>query len=76
MQGVVEQQTKSESEAIAAHILSLIASGEARSRLELAEIMGLSRSTIADRLGYLLDGGLISERAHAHSARGRPTRHL
>jgi predicted NBD/HSP70 family sugar kinase len=73
---VVEQQNEAEGETIAAHILSLVASGEARSRLELAEITGFSRSTIADRLSHLLEGGLISEHAQARPTRGRPTRRL
>ena len=65
-----------ESEHIAARILSLIASGKARSRLELSEVAGLSRSTIADRLSYLLDGELIVERVQPSALRGRPTRRL
>ena len=76
MREAVEQQDKAETESVAAHILSLVASGEARSRLELTEITGFSRSTIADRLSRLLEGGLISEYAQAHPARGRPTRRL
>ena len=63
-------------ELIAARMLSLIASGKARSRLELCEVAGLSRSTIADRLAYLLDGGLIVEHVQASAQRGRPTRRL
>jgi predicted NBD/HSP70 family sugar kinase len=72
----VKQQNKSESESIAARILSLVASGEARSRLELAEITGFSRSTIVGRLSYFLEGGVIREHAQARPARGRPTRQL
>lgn len=76
VRGVVEQHSKAESESGAARLLSLVASGEARSRLELAEITGFSRSTIADRLSRLLEGELISEHAQARPARGRPTRRL
>lgn len=76
MRDVAEQPPNADSEIIARRILSLVASGEARSRLELAEITGFSRSTIADRLNYLLEGGLISEHAQSRPARGRPTRRL
>ena len=37
---------------------------------------GLSRSTIADRLAFLGEGGLVEERVQPRSARGRPTRQL
>jgi predicted NBD/HSP70 family sugar kinase len=63
-------------ENIAGRILSHIASGEARSRLELVEIAGLSRSTVAERLAFLLRGGFVEERIEVQSGRGRPTRQL
>ena len=67
---------RSEAESLTGKILSLIVSGMARSRLELAEMTGLSRSTIADRLAFLGEGGLVEERVQPRSARGRPTRQL
>ena len=57
-------------------ILSLVASGEARTRLELTSVTGFSRSTVADRLAFLGEGGLVEERLQARPARGRPTRQL
>ena len=61
MHGAVERDNKPDAEIIAGKILSLIASGEARSRLELAEVAGLSRSTIAERLAVLFRRRLISK---------------
>ena len=57
-------------------ILSLVASGEARTRLELTRVTGFSRSTVADRLAFLGEAGLVEERLQARPARGRPTRQL
>ena len=57
-------------------ILSLVASGAARTRLELTRVTGFSRSTVADRLAFLGEGGLVEERLQARPARGRPTRQL
>jgi predicted NBD/HSP70 family sugar kinase len=76
MHGAVERDNKPDAEIVAGKILSLIASGEARSRLELAEVAGLSRSTIAERLAVLLKGGFVEERIEAQPGRGRPTRQL
>ena len=57
-------------------ILSLIANGEARSRSELIEASGLSRSTVAERLGQLFAAGFVEEGAEALPSGGRPTRVL
>jgi predicted NBD/HSP70 family sugar kinase len=74
--GTVERASKSDAENIAGKLLSLIAAGQARSRLELAEVSGFSRSTIAERLAVLLKGGFVEERVEAQPGRGRPTRQL
>lgn len=58
-------------------ILSLIASGRARSRAELIGRSGYSRATIAQRLGLLFKAGLIEEASEtAPSSGGRPARIL
>lgn len=57
-------------------VLSLIASGSARSRSSLAEASGLSRSTIAERLAALFSAGFVEESAEALPSGGRPARVL
>jgi predicted NBD/HSP70 family sugar kinase len=57
-------------------ILALIASGRAQSRAELQEQTGLSRTTVAQRLGVLLAAGLVNEGAATLRSGGRPTRVL
>jgi predicted NBD/HSP70 family sugar kinase len=57
-------------------ILSLIASGKARSRSSLGEISGLSRSTVAERLAALFAAGFVEESAEALPSGGRPARVL
>jgi predicted NBD/HSP70 family sugar kinase len=72
----IARPLKPDSLNIEGRILSLVAAGEARSRLELVEVAGLSRSTIAERLTALLTDGFLEERVESASARGRPTRKL
>ena len=57
-------------------LLSLIASGQARSRAELIEASGLSRSTVGERLAALFEGRFILEAEAALPSGGRPTRVL
>jgi predicted NBD/HSP70 family sugar kinase len=57
-------------------ILSLIASGAAQSRTELQARTGLSRTTIAQRLGALLSAALVQEADETMPSGGRPARVL
>lgn len=56
-------------------ILDLVRGGRARSRSEIIERTGLSRSIVAQRVGELLELGLVSQ-STARSTGGRPPRHL
>ncbi|WP_327087112.1 ROK family transcriptional regulator [Nonomuraea sp. NBC_01738] len=56
----------------AGQILQLIRTGSCRTRKELIEFTGLSRSTITERVDRLLDAGYIHESGVASSAGGRP----
>ena len=60
----------------AGSLLSLIASGRAQSRAELQARTGLSRTTVAQRLGALFAADLVTEAAETISSGGRPTRVL
>jgi predicted NBD/HSP70 family sugar kinase len=60
----------------AGHVLSLILSGQAKSRADLARISDLSRATIAQRLGVLFDAGLLHEASETQASGGRPARVL
>lgn len=52
-------------------ILSLIRSGSASTRAELIEQTGLSRSTVSQRIGALLESNLVIGAGHATSTGGR-----
>lgn len=56
----------------AGQILQLIRAGSCRTRKELIEFTGLSRSTITDRVDRLIDAGYIHESGVATSGGGRP----
>ncbi|GAA3710295.1 ROK family protein [Nonomuraea antimicrobica] len=56
----------------AGQILQLIRSGSCRTRKELIEGTGLSRSTITDRVDRLIDAGYIHESGVGTSGGGRP----
>ncbi len=58
----------------AGKILSLIISGKARSRKEIADNTGMSRGTISQRLQSLFDAGLIQEATETFQSGGRPAR--
>ena len=53
-------------------LLKLIRSGKAATRSELAELTGLARSTVTQRIELLMAAGLISEVGDAPSTGGRP----
>jgi len=57
----------------AGHLLELIRTGRARTRRDLLDSTGLSRSTVAARLDQLVAAGYIRESAVATGARGRPS---
>ena len=54
------------------HVLALIRSGEATTRNELADQLGIARSTVAQRLGVLSTAGLVKPAGDAQSSGGRP----
>ncbi|MEV4172238.1 MULTISPECIES: ROK family transcriptional regulator [unclassified Nonomuraea] len=56
----------------AGQILQLIRNGSCRTRKELIEYTGLSRSTITDRVDRLIDAGYIHESGVGASGGGRP----
>jgi predicted NBD/HSP70 family sugar kinase len=57
-------------------ILQLITSGVARTRSSIADITGLSRSTVGQRLDALFGANLIRESDENVPTRGRPSRAL
>jgi predicted NBD/HSP70 family sugar kinase len=57
----------------AGHLLHLIRSGQARTRRELLDTTGLSRSTVAARLDQLVSHGYVREVGVETSSRGRPS---
>ncbi len=59
----------------AGHVLQMIRAGET-SRAEIARATGLARSTVSQRVGALLDLGLVVEEGDARSTGGRPATRL
>jgi len=57
----------------AGYLLELIRSSRARTRRELQELTGLSRSTIASRIDQLVAAGYVRESGVEHGPRGRPS---
>lgn len=57
-------------------LLSLVASGRARTRADLTALSGLSRNTIVSRLKALMDAGLLHEDDETMRSGGRPTKTL
>ena len=53
-------------------VLALIRSGEAITRNELSETLGIARSTVVQRLGVLSDAGLVKLAGDGQSSGGRP----
>ncbi|WP_193598716.1 ROK family transcriptional regulator [Microbacterium sp. YJN-G] len=60
----------------ARRILDLVASGQARSRTQLATQLGLAASTVGLRVQSLLDAGLLQEAGEGSSRGGRRPRML
>ncbi|MFC7716509.1 winged helix-turn-helix transcriptional regulator [Nonomuraea recticatena] len=54
----------------AGHVLQLIRQGTCRTRKELIEYTGLSRSTITDRVDRLIEAGYIHEAERGASGAG------
>jgi predicted NBD/HSP70 family sugar kinase len=65
-----------DSPASAAHLLWLVRTGRARSRSDLIELSGLSRSSVSTRVEQLLAAGLLHEAGPGRSTGGRPPRLL
>lgn len=57
-------------------VLSMIATGEATSRAEIARFSGLARSTVGHQVDDLLAREIVEESAGTTSERGRPARLL
>jgi predicted NBD/HSP70 family sugar kinase/biotin operon repressor len=57
----------------AGYLLELIRGSRARTRRELQELTGLSRSTIASRIDQLVEAGYVHESGVEHGRRGRPS---
>ncbi len=62
--------------ASAGEILDLVRSGRARTRREVQELTGMSRSTLALRMSQLIAAGYVRESGQAAAATGRPARIL
>lgn len=60
----------------AERILSLIRSGQARSRRELCDLLGASPSTVSHHVKALIADGLLEEGDAGESSGGRPPREL
>ena len=58
------------------HLLALIMSGRGSSRAALADASQLSRATVAQRLSYLFEAGLVTESDETLPSGGRPARVL
>ncbi|MFJ6569382.1 ROK family protein [Streptomyces sp. NPDC091292] len=61
---------------LAMRVLELVASGQASSRAELAELLGTAASTISLTVAQLVERGLIAEEGTQSSTGGRPRRVL
>lgn len=57
----------------AGHLLELIRTGRARTRRDLLDCTGLSRSTVAARLDQLVSAGYLRESGVESGPRGRPS---
>lgn len=61
---------------LASRVLELIASGQAVSRTELAELIGVAPSTISLTVSQLVERGLVAEQGTRASGGGRPRKVL
>lgn len=57
----------------AGDLLALVRTGKARTRGELQQVTGLSRSTVTSRLDQLIGGGYLRETGTDESTGGRPS---
>src|SRR5215212_657259 len=57
-------------------VLDEVRRGRSRSRSEIVDHTGLSRSTVVQRVGELIDRGLLVDAETGRSTGGRPPRHL
>ncbi|MFD4420344.1 ROK family protein [Agromyces sp. NPDC058484] len=62
--------------ASAGEILELVRSGRARTRREVQELTGLSRSTLSLRMSQLIAAGYVRESGQVAASTGRPARIL
>jgi predicted NBD/HSP70 family sugar kinase len=60
----------------AGELLRLVRTGRAKTRKDLQNLSGLSRSTLTARLDALQAAGLLAESGHEDSTGGRPARQL
>lgn len=60
----------------AGEILELVRSGRARTRRDVQDLTGISRSTLALRMNQLLAAGLVRESGQTAGATGRPAKLL
>lgn len=60
----------------AGYLLELIRTSRVRTRRELQELTGLSRSTVASRIDQLVAAGYVHESGVEHGRRGRPSTKL
>lgn len=56
----------------AGHLLQLVRAGRASTVTELAAAMGVSRSTVMQRLDFLVEDGLVATQVATTGTRGRP----
>ncbi|MBF9072699.1 ROK family transcriptional regulator [Streptacidiphilus fuscans] len=70
------QRSSPRGASLVARILELIASGQATSRTELAELLGAAPSTISLTVSQLVDRGLVTEQGTRSSTGGRPRKVL
>ncbi|WP_104135170.1 ROK family transcriptional regulator [Cryobacterium sp. Y62] len=68
--------TSTTGSASAGEILALVRSGRARTRRQVQELTGLSRSTLALRMSQLLNAGYVREAGQAAGPAGRPAKLL
>jgi len=71
-----QHRGSSRNASLAASILEVIASGQATTRTELAELLGASASSVSLAVGHLVERGLVAETGTRSSAGGRPRKVL
>ncbi|WP_144764817.1 ROK family protein [Curtobacterium sp. 9128] len=61
---------------LSSRVLELVASGQASSRTEIAQLLGAAPSTVSHVVGQLLDHGILAEEGTDVSTGGRPRKVL